>query len=64
MKDPGVIIEVKMNKESANHALAQIQDKDYAADLRQHGCQIIRLYGIHFNGKHVTTRMGTEGSTK
>lgn len=60
VKDSGVIIEVKMNKESVDQALTQIQDKEYATELRQHGCKIIHLYGIHFNGKQVTTRLVTE----
>ena len=59
-KDAGVIIEVKMNQESAEGAILQIQDKAYATDLRLHGCQTIHLYGIHFDGKQVTTKLVTE----
>ena len=58
--DPGVVIEVKMNKETATDALVQVQDKEYATDLRQHGCSTVRLYGIHFDGKIVTTQMMTQ----
>ena len=58
--DPGVVIEVKMNKETATDALVQVQDKEYATDLRQHGCSTVRLYGIHFDGKTVTTQMMIE----
>jgi hypothetical protein len=59
-KNPGIVIEVKMNKESPETALMQIQDKAYATDLRQHGCKIIHLYGIHFDGKQVTTKLVTD----
>ena len=58
--DPGVVIEVKMNKETATDALVQVHDKEYATDLRQHGCSTVRLYGIHFDGKTVTTQMMTQ----
>lgn len=59
-KDPGVIIEVKMNKESSETAVMQIQDKEYSTDLRQHGCKTVHLYGIHFDGKKVSTQLVTE----
>ena len=59
-KDAGVVIEVKMSKETADEALLQIQDKEYAADLKQHGCKTIHLYGIHFDGKKVLTKLVTE----
>ncbi|MEK7655006.1 MAG: AAA family ATPase [Pseudomonadota bacterium] len=58
-KDPGVIIEVKMNKESADQALLQIQDKEYATELKRHGCKTILLYGLHFDGKTVSTKLVT-----
>jgi hypothetical protein len=56
-KDPGIIIEVKMNKESADGAVLQIQDKAYATELKRHGCTALFLYGLHFDGKTVTTQM-------
>lgn len=56
-KDPGVIIEVKMNKESADDAILQIQDKAYATELIRHGCKTVFLYGLHFDGKTVSTKM-------
>lgn len=56
-KDPGVVIEVKMNKESVDTALLQIQDKAYATELKCYGCKTILLYGMHFDGKKVTTKL-------
>ena len=56
-KNPGIVIEIKMNKESPETAIMQIQDKEYATDLRQHGCHTLHLYGIHFDGKKVTTKL-------
>ena len=49
-----------MSQESADIALSQIQDKEYATDLKQHGCKIIHLYGIQFDGKKVSTKLVTE----
>lgn len=50
---------VKSNRESGygryDIALIQIQDKEYITDLRQHGCTIVHLYGIHFDVKKVST---------
>ena len=56
-RDPGVIIEVKLNRSSADEALAQIDGKAYTADLEHHGCKEIYLYGLHFDGKTVSTRL-------
>lgn len=56
-KDPGVIIEVKMNKDSADMALLQIQDKAYTTELKQRGCKTVLLYGLHFDGKKVSTKL-------
>jgi hypothetical protein len=61
-KDPGIIIEVKLNKGSAEEALLQIQDKAYGTDLRQQGCKMVLLYGLHFDGKKVSTTLVTEKS--
>ncbi len=51
IKDPGVIIELKIDNSSAEEALNQINVKHYETDLIQHGCDKILKYGIHFNGK-------------
>ena len=56
-KDPGIIIEVKINKESAHGAILQIQDKAYATELKRHGCKTVFLYGLHFDGKTVSTQL-------
>ena len=57
-KDPGVIFEIKIsNKETAETALAQIDNKKYATALKKHGCKVIKKYGLHFDGKVVTTKM-------
>ena len=58
LKDPGVIFEIKIaQNETAQTALEQMDDKKYATALKKHGCKTIKMYGLHFDGKIVTTKM-------
>ena len=58
LKDPGVIFEIKIaQNETAQTALEQMDDKEYATALKKHGCKTIKMYGLHFDGKIVTTKM-------
>ena len=55
--DLGIIIEIKVVKdikkldEACKMALKQIEDKDYAADFKEHNFNKILAYGIAFCGK-------------
>ena len=58
---PGILIELKAEKHAdaeqlkrlAAVALKQINDKNYAADMRIHGVKTIYKYGVAFSGKKV-----------
>jgi hypothetical protein len=56
-KDPGILIELKVDSSSAKKALAQIDTRKYEADLVQYGCKKIISYGIHANGKKIKVAM-------
>ena len=60
-KDPGVILECKVGKTAELGAL-QIQNKEYAKELRDRGCTQIFLYGLAFNGKEVKIALAEEAS--
>lgn len=58
---PGILIELKAEKHAdaeqlkklAAVALKQINDKNYAADMQNHGVKTIYKYGVAFSGKKV-----------
>ena len=58
---PGILIELKAEKHAdaeqlkklATVALKQINDKNYAADMQNHGVKTIYKYGVAFSGKKV-----------
>lgn len=58
---PGILIEVKISEKSsddqllarAEQALKQINEKNYARNMKQDGISPIFQYGIAFSGKHV-----------
>lgn len=59
-KDPGIVMEFKVLNddekslsESADAALKQIKDRDYAADLVKTGVETIYEYGFAFSGRKV-----------
>lgn len=62
-KNPGMLFEFKTAEDEASmesraeEALAQIQQNDYAAELRREDVDIIRYYGIAFCGKKVFVAM-------
>ena len=57
VNDLGIVIELKVVKDieklddACQRALKQIEDKDYAADLKEHKVNKILAYGIAFCGK-------------
>ena len=59
---PGVVLEMKIAKteeemeEAAQKALAQIDDKQYAAKLSARGAKVVWRYGVAFCGKKVRLR--------
>lgn len=62
---PGIVMEFKVQDdeekdltETADAAIAQIKEKDYAADLRSAGVTDIRQYGFAFCGKKVLIEKG------
>jgi hypothetical protein len=56
-KDPGILIELKIDNSSAEEALAQIDTKKYEAELVRYGCKKIISYGIHADGKKIKVAM-------
>ena len=61
--DPGFVIECKSveaeakMQEAAEKAIAQIEEKDYMAELRDAGAAPVYRYGIAFCGKRVCVKM-------
>jgi hypothetical protein len=60
----GIVIEFKKKdeketlEECADRALEQIESKDYAAELRSHGVELITFFGIGCHQKEVFLRQG------
>lgn len=68
---PGIVMEFKVQNRSAgektladtaDRALRQIQEKQYAADLEAHGAEQVLLYGFAFSGKHLLIKKLTAGA--
>ena len=65
LKLPGIIIELKAEKDCneteleklSQHALKQIEDKKYDADMKAKGVTTILKYGVAFSGKTVKISM-------
>jgi hypothetical protein len=62
---PGVVLELKVVKPGVktldaalDEGLAQIRDRDYAAELRAAGASPVHAFAVAFDGKHVRVRAG------
>ncbi|MBH1989486.1 MAG: AAA family ATPase, partial [Myxococcaceae bacterium] len=60
LKDPGILIEVKMGLDAAA-GLEQVEEKAYYQDLQTAGCSKIQTYSIAFDGKRVSSLYACKG---